>query len=305
MSYDEITQKKINEYLQSIEKCLDGINVTDRADILMELNSHIQDSYDRSDQDVAAILKALGEPHQVANRFLIARGLKPVKPSRKPLLGKIALGFMGLSALALIALVLFIRSFFPLLEVNEEEGRVVILGGMIDVDEKNGKVSLGKGLIKVEDAEIQFDRKVTLMTDQSIRVMEFRGNHTAKGQESLSFRATNGKLKLVRSEGENIEYKCELSALTGEQLNANDFIYAKDKVVNFNFDQGILSGAECKIQVPEGLAAKVHLTNGALELSNLTENVDAEITNGKIKFKRDEKTSYAFNTWVRLSRMCE
>ncbi len=302
MSYDEKTQKKINDYLKEIERHLEGISVSDRADILMELNSHISESLDRSDEGVESILKALGEPAQVANRYLIARGIQPVKPSRKPLLGKIALGVFGLFAVGMIALFLLIRSFFPLLEINEEQGRVVILGGMIDVDEKSGKVSLGKGLIKVEDADIQFQGQ-SFNIKERINVVEFSGEYDPKDLTNLKFTATNGKVKLKQTQNAKISYKCELSALTNEQLSIEDYIYNDENAVHFNFDQGILSGADCRMYVPQEMMADVKLSNGKIELAEFSKKVTAEVTNGKIKFKRGKDLEYAFNTWVRLGKV--
>jgi len=97
------THPKLEAYLTSLDRALQGLPVSERADILIEMKSHVLSAQERDPNlGMDAILAALGEPETVANRYLMEQGKKPIKPPVSPIVKWIILGFLGALAMLLI-----------------------------------------------------------------------------------------------------------------------------------------------------------------------------------------------------------
>lgn len=134
---EEKEQAKLNGYLSELEQTLGKVSVQDRCAILMELNTHIQESLKNNDRSIDEILMALGDPPQVANRYLITKGV-PLVPLKKKwsFLRSILLTCLGLFTISTVGLIILVKSFFPLFEINEKEGTFRMLGGMVVFQEE-------------------------------------------------------------------------------------------------------------------------------------------------------------------------
>jgi len=76
---------KLEGYLSLLDKTLGPISISERAEIVTEIKSHVLEAQQRDPSlSLEAILSSLGEPEQVANKYLLERGLKPSKPSTRP-----------------------------------------------------------------------------------------------------------------------------------------------------------------------------------------------------------------------------
>lgn len=292
--FDRKTQQKLNDYLREIEIALGEISVAERSDILLELDGHIRESLEKGGQSIDQILEALGSPQQVANRYLLSKGIQPVKPRGFPWFKAIGLTTLGVMSLTVIALVLLIRSFSPILHVDEEAGRVVILGGLIDVNEKEGKVSLGKGKLQLNGQEVNFK------VDFEGNTQEFDGVLNSQGKSKLNVSGTNGKFKFETSESKDIEYSCEVANI-GDTINLDNIIVTDRKgEIDFQFSDNLFSGAKCDLIVPKGLDLKVELGNGKLVFDELQQNASLKLDNGMVEFFRHPEVAYSFKT--RLKR---
>lgn len=290
-------QAQLDAYLKKIETALDKIPVADRADILMELHSHITDS--TASQSLDEVLKALGEPHHVANRYLIARGVQPLPPPKKPVLRWVFGTFGVLALLTMIMVVVVIRSFFPILEVDEKNGRVRILGGMVDVDEESGRVSIGKGLLKIDadDAGVQVYSSKNRLETSTNRV-RMDGHFKANDFKKLKIKANNAKLEVTSQAGASeLHYQCKaLQKKPGATLGELHKLNPKG-VLEFDLTSGLL-GSDCEFSLPGSIAIEATLDNGKIEFNELLQDVDASISNGKIEFNRAAGAKYTFDTRV-------
>ena len=94
---------RLENYLTALDSALKPLSISDRADIVTEIKSHVMSALEREpERALDAILAALGEPETVANRYLIERGQKPSKPSISPAVKWIVIGFLGTFALILL-----------------------------------------------------------------------------------------------------------------------------------------------------------------------------------------------------------
>jgi uncharacterized membrane protein len=138
-----LDRRRLEGWLRQLENALQDVSVVDRSDIVMELHTHIRESYERGDRSLEEILSGLGEPAHVANRYRVDRGMQPVdipKPQSR-LVGFFKwvtiglLGWLTITTIFVIVMLIFAAQFLPLVQVDEKAGRVKILGGMIDVKE--------------------------------------------------------------------------------------------------------------------------------------------------------------------------
>jgi uncharacterized membrane protein len=85
------TDPRLEGYLAKLETVLGPFSASDRAEIIMEIKSHVLAALDRDpNASMDSILAALGEPETVANRYLMERGMKPTKPPADESRGKMA-----------------------------------------------------------------------------------------------------------------------------------------------------------------------------------------------------------------------
>lgn len=160
------TQNLIERYMSQLDQYLAHIPATEKAEIILELNAHIQDSLQNGNKDVEEVLNNLGTPEEAARRYLEERGLSlsmPKLSGQKSETGKwLTIAFLGSFGLS-IAFAIFIMTFFsPLVDVQEEEGKVRILGGLINVQEDMTSKNKGK---KRKDKKIKAHLKFS-GTDQ-------------------------------------------------------------------------------------------------------------------------------------------
>lgn len=78
------TEPKLEAYLARLDSYFSEIPVSERADIIMEMKSHVFEVREHHPtQDIDTILAELGDPETVGNRYLRERGLQPQKSPKK------------------------------------------------------------------------------------------------------------------------------------------------------------------------------------------------------------------------------
>jgi len=282
-----LDKAKLEEYFKKLERALQAISVVDRSDILMELNSHIMDSFGKGNQSLDDILFALGDPTQVANRYLLAKGAQIAPPPRPHVFRWVVMGMVSIFCFLVIGTLVLVSMFLPILEIDSEKGRLSILGGMLEINESEGLLSLGKGLIKIAGEEIEID----------IESVKLSGSLSSTDFETLKIEGNNGKFDFEQGETSDIEYNCKI-------IKTNDsFDLAKivkepgGKVLAFDFTQQI-RGASCEFKIPRGMTLNTELINGKVELDELHQDISVAIDNGKISFERAHDAQYSIDARI-------
>ena len=264
---------KLEQYLSLLDRALGQIPVGDRSDIITEIKSHVLEAIDRDPtQEVSKILAALGEPENVANRYLLERGIKPGKPSKSPIAKWLTIGFLGTFGISVLFCLIILWKFTPLIKVDEQAGRVIILGGLIDIRDTaiNGSsISIGH-----EEAR------------------EFNGHAKTDAKTKLiDITLSNGKITLAPAIDGEFSWKCKIKG-------------AKDSAA-FNQDAATLSlnlsktgGGYCELKIPAGVPAKVDASNGKIHVDGIHSNLDLKVGNGNIRITPDPARSYRYETEV-------
>jgi hypothetical protein len=278
------TDIKLEQYLATLDRALGPVPVSDRAEIVTEIKSHVLDAQARDpNKDLGAILSSLGEPETVANRYLLERGLKPGKAPKSPIVKWLTIGFLGTFAISALFVIVIISSFTPLIKVDEEAGKVTILGGLIDIDEKKGKVRVGGTQIQeIEDGDSKIFQGSSPVSKASF--------------DRIDIPFSNAKLEISPSEDKEIHWLCKIHGPKSSNPKDGASVTTSNRVLTLNLQKTL--GAKCNIEVPDGIAMNIEGSNGSLEVDSPRANLTVKIDNGKVTLSPDGELNYRFDNKV-------
>lgn len=273
---------KIEAYLLELDRALGPIALSERADIVTEIKSHLLESMEREpERSVESLLEALGEPAHVANRYLMERGLQPSRPPKRPIWKWLVIGMLGTMTLAMVTLLILVWKFSPLIHVDEKEDRVALLGGMIDINGKKGSVKIGN-----------------VVTDMGSELV-IEGSHDVKNPADFKVELpfTNGKIELLNAAGNTLMWECKIRSAEAKEPK----ITKEARRVALDFSQ--VHGVKCEVQVPAKSTVKIEGGNGKLEVERPRFHLDAKLSNGKVELVPDDNLKYKFTTKVTNGKM--
>lgn len=264
---------QLERYLTALDRALGKISVSDRSDIITEIKSHVIEAQTREPQSsLREILAALGEPENVANRYLMERGIKPGKPSKTPVIKWLTIGFLGTIGIAAFTVVMILWRFTPVLKVDEKTGQVIILGGLIEVNES-----------KKSDSSDNKNRKNTINFDGETKI-------DASKISAISVNFANGEFDFSKSTDGQLHWSC---AISGGNPTAKEDAHTQSFTFNFNS-----SDANCDLEIPAGLSLIVRGANGEVELDHPQSKVDIKLENGQINVAPDSAKNYKYEASV-------
>jgi hypothetical protein len=271
------TDSKIESYLADLDRALGPIALSERAEIVTEIKSHLQNARERApDQGVDQLLASLGAPSVVANRYLLERGLKPVPaPKRRDgakwLLGTVAL--LLLFSGGLVALLAW--KFTPILAIDEKNDRITILGGFISIDGKAGKLKIGSNEVRTDDEQHRFEGSRTLAPGGEVRLM-----------------FAMGMISVANAPGNELVWKCMLGIPVRDPM-----LTAREG--NLELDLRRSTGCRCELGVPSGARLSIVGADGKVTVEHPSFNLDLALDNGKVEISPDPTRKYRFDTHVR------
>ena len=261
---------RLERYLASLERTLKPFPVGDRAEIITEIKSHVLSALERDPQArLDSILNALGEPETVANRYLLERGLKPGKTSISPIVKWLIIGFLCTVAMILVFTGFVLNHYDSLVQVDGPNEKVEILNGFVRVDGKKGKISIS-GLNEASSG--------------------LTGLKNMSSGRAATLKFNSGKFEIRDSESDKLTWSCT----TKEAFLPKP----EDEGNAFNLDFSSLSFVNCKISIPESSPLLIRGVNGKIVFNSPSFDVDAQLENGKIIFRNQEKSSYKFDVSV-------
>jgi len=262
------TDPKLEQYLAVLDRALGQIPVSDRADIVTEIKSHVLEARERdADSDIGKILASIGEPETVANRYLLERGLKPGRPSRSPIVKWLTIGFLGTFALLLIAIFALLAKFSPLVKIDDSSGRVSLLGGMIDVS----------------DSDVRID-----IEGEHSRTFEGSAPAAKATLDRVHVPFKNGKFEVRPAESRNFEWKCRvagLDTLAAPKIENREMIFKLDDAAQ----------AKCDLRLPAGVGLRIDGVNGKVKLDRPRGPVEIKLVNGALAIEPDAKEKYRYD----------
>jgi len=272
-------QVKLEHYLGRLDKALSPIAISERAEIITEIKSHILEATS-NEQSLDEIMTSMGEPEQVANRYLMEKGLKIQKPPRHPIIKWLVIGFLGTFGLASLTIIFLVWKFSPIIKVDEEKGRVVILGGLIDIDESQGKVKFGSSTMINQRSESHFEGSRSLTPSEKKFVLNFQ----------------NGNITLNSEKTEKLTWKCDTEG--GVNTPASEVNSNTSGQLLLNLEE--FKKIDCVFSVPKTLALNISGQNGKIKFNEIESQTTAQLINGDISFLPNPNTKYKFD--LKLNR---
>ena len=262
---------KLESYLLRLDKCLGSVSVSEKAEIITEIKSHVMDAIENDkNKSIGQILASLGEPEQVASKYLLEKGLEPVKSPKHPVVKWITIGFLGTFGLMIFTFLVLAWKFSPIVKVDEKEGRVQLFGGIIDVRED----SIGDSF-SGEKTEISGEED---LSDSSVN--------------GIKINFLNGKVLIKRDDENKFQFECEVQGYKSKITPHKE----DDSMV---FDLHSVRGSDCDIKIPSGLKLAVNGTNGKVQLIELKNDISVNLTNGKINFSPEQNSEYKYQVSVK------
>jgi hypothetical protein len=254
---------RLENYLASLESALRPLPVSDRAEIITEIKSHVISALEREPEtQLDVILRNLGEPETVANRYLLERGLKAAKPPISPIVKWLVIGFLGSIAMFLVFVGFVISRFTPLVHVDDSDGRVALMGGLLQIDGDKENFSF------------------------NINAHNFSGSNEITAGQEIKIKFNSGKFDISTSD-RVLTWNCRGSS-KGSPI--------KSAMKNeFALDFSSMRGIKCELGIPKNSNMKIDGTNGKLDFENPDFSIAATLTNGKVTLSPIESQAYKYD----------
>ena len=270
---------KLESYLTALEQVLRPLPVSDRAEIVTEIKSHVLSSLERDPEGgIDSVLAALGTPETVAGRYLTERGVKPVKPPISPAAKWIAIALMGTFGMFLLFAVFLITRFSPIIHVDKDKEKVSILGGLIQID--------GDGDFELDSA--------------SATKHSFEGSSLVASGGAVEVKFLNGKFEVKSADDVTFRWKCRAGKATDASV-ASGTIAPVEPVTTPNgvlVDLSKYAGAKCELMVPAGARFSINGSNGKLTFEEPHFSINANLTNGVVAFEPAVGENYRYSVGV-------
>lgn len=271
----------LNKWIKQVENCLADLSPGERAAIIVELDSQLRKLPVTTYEELS---RTLGTPDQVANRFRLNHGKNPFQlttssdsPSivsehyqqthQRPV-GTSARRFFKYATLAVLSVfVLFVASIFLI---------PLMIFKFIAVDnfEKDFTLSFG---------------------DSKGRMERLQGKLAADPLNNLAVAISNGQVAVVTEQNAvEITYECEIEsnhAVNHAEAAKVDARGATLTLLN-------VENADCDLTIPAKMPISVNVTNGRIALSDIDQNVEANLTSGEIEFESGGKTAIEMTATV-------
>jgi len=267
------TPQALESYLARLDRALSAVAVSERAEIVTEIKSHVLSALERDNgTNVEDVLDSLGEPETVASRYLLERGLKPAKPPRTGILKWIVTLFLGTGFLIVLGIGILVWKFTPLIKIDDKNERVTILGGLIDIDGKSGSFKAG-------DLSMGFDENSKRLTGSKPL--------DPKKYDDILVPFSNGRVA-VRSSGDgSFRWDCRLGE-NGDNAN----VQFHDRSIEIDLSRA--NAADCELWVPQGINLKLNGVNGRVKLLRPAAFVAVQLSNGVVQIEPDPALKYKY-----------
>jgi hypothetical protein len=280
---------RIEYYLQDLEQHLRPLSLSQRAEIVTEIKSHIHDSLAKDPQKkLESVLQDLGAPKDVAGRYLSTKGIAPVTQASRSWLRVVGWSVAGLFAFCVVSVLFLLYMFSPLIQVDGASGSVRMLGGLINISGVEDLEQMGVDTTGLEDINIAGFG----LDDLDGHEKQSGGEHLLPAGEptKISIPFANAKIEIEPAAKDALTWDCKTAGPQSPELQI------KDNEVELNLTA--LAAAKCKVQVPAAHDLQIHGQNGIIEVSEPSQNLDLSLSNGKVAILPKGATAYDFDVNV-------
>jgi hypothetical protein len=223
-----LAEQEIQDFIAKVERELEDLPLEDKQKGLLELKEKLNLYHQRFPQRKVEETKfALGGVKQAANMIRFEK-YYPLRNVPRQTAQKMLLAFLAFSFLSFAALISFLWwKFTPLYQENEE--KIVVLGGLIEVDRQLGQLKVGDS----------FDYGTANYNNIFEGSFEVPQNAT----EDITLEFDKGQFEFSFSADSRISWNCKVAAEPSDS-----FIRQESELVLISL-KGI-GGADCTFKLP-------------------------------------------------------
>lgn len=256
--------KTHNEYLKQMEVYLDDLEIIQKSRILNEAYQEL------NGKDVSELPPILDYTNQKRSEH----GLIPYQKKKKFSLIGYIFKFSAVMMLILFSFIGFlIWKFTPIIKIDEEANRVIILGGLIDIDGKSGKLKVfddyhfsHEGFSNDFQASINLDEK----------------------QDEIIINFNSGSFNLTTSNSDQFSVDCKLATQPLPQT-----ISQSDDTLTLDFSK--IEGLNCSLEVPTDKKVTIEGNYASITAISPEYNLYIEVKNGKVYLTPEEEIDYNYS----------
>lgn len=264
----------INQYLKQAEKQLSDLKAMDKNEILTQIQNDFSLLNKTVEEDIST---DLGNVEENVNKKRIAKNFAPFNYQEKksPIIQFIKYFFVIGFSLSILTFSFLYWKYTPLFEINEENDRIIILGGLIDINGKEGRIKFFDQYHLAEYSETNYQHKFDIdIPAQNVK-------------ENIEIFFSAGSYTVKTSEKELLEFKCKLSKAP------DDSLFKETKTASvINFSK--LEGSSCIISVPVNSNLYFSGETGSIRLSNPEFNTEIKLENGSVRMRPKENEKYRY-----------
>lgn len=205
-------------------------------------------------------------------RFIENLGKKP----KKNKIFRFFFYIFALNLLLISSIVLYgIYKFTPLYSYNSDQGRLTILGGLIDLNQQTGEYKIFNDYhYSQKQFSNSFDGSLDITRDEVDEVhVEF----------------LNGLMEFKTSSDDKVIFSCKLENPPDEALINQE----NPSVVEIDFTK--MGGSTCTMEIPRDLKFTLNGKNGQVTLNEPLFDSFVEMQNGRILINPNSEIDYKYN----------
>ncbi|MBN2675956.1 MAG: DUF1700 domain-containing protein [Alphaproteobacteria bacterium] len=267
--------KSLDIYLNKLDKALEGLDASQRSELILEIKSHILEKAEASKKKIPEILKEFGTAELFAKRFLKEKNVViPEKAKRNEnwvsgITKWISISFMSLLGFILLLIIIAIVFFTPIVEMNSDGMKV--FGGAISLKSKNKsekKDKLGKDVLAHSIANFE----------KTLVIKNTSGDIMVEGIKGLQ------KVEIKYNEAMYSDEKCEIK--NWETKEATLFEVSTKK--SSYWEEGCHLDLTIKVPIKD-INYVLSAGSGDLVFNNISGWIKAETGSGKVSGQGDFK----------------
>jgi hypothetical protein len=263
----EISQ--LNNYLHKVENLLGYLVVEDRQKIVAEVKHFLLSEVEQQQLSLEQILKRYKDRVVVINLALAKHGMPLLEQESKKWWKIILMAFISLVLIAILSISLVVKSYLPLVNVNDIDGTLELFG---------------RHLILEKD-DVDFFQKIN---DKSFMQWKTKSQIT-KGtfdfknmQWPLWIQLQAGELAIRSTDKSEMRYTCYTAQMVQQVFTQQQN----------HFVMNLSKKAYCLLFVPVGLELKLSVKDGIINLKNMQQNFSIEMERGIVAWKQDDPTGF-------------
>lgn len=269
-------QAVLNGYLLKVEKRIGYLSVEDRLEVLSGVKNFLTQHQSDHDLDMKVVLRQFQDVDSLINIELAKRSM----PSLKAKSGRgwkiFLLAMLSLFIISILVIVFTIKSFLPLVNVNDIDGTLELFGSRLVLEKADGDY-----FTKINDHEFIQWRKGAKLAKGTF---DFGGS--AKDYK-FNIKLRNGELAIRTHDEASLSYTC----YTQEQLQ--EIFTQKDSTFIMNIDA---KKSHCLVFVPHSMNLKIEVGEGNVNLKNMKQDFSVHLGKGVVSWKQANRQDFHLKT---------